>query len=379
MTPWLKRMERSAREVIAHGVRLVRGPRPLQTWENILSPPPPRILAIRMDGMGDMVLTLPTLRALRERCPTSHIALLTVPQNVPIVERLPILDEVIFWEKRRWLAVFHVLIRLRRARFEVAVDLSPAASLTNGLLARWAARVAGSFEKRYSELFYNVRVPLTESHHVLIQATMIKAFGGRGERDGSSRRWEFVRIPYTVQERQRVENFLRLSGVLNTHPLVGLNLGNGNKGLDRRWSPQKYATVAAWLLATYPEARIVLLWGPPERHLIPEFLQALEKEGGSSSRVLIPPPLTFPELAALLDRLDLMIGTPTGPLHLAVAMGTPVLALCRAWVYDEWRPLDPQHHSLRVEGDTIDALHPEDVIPAVPQCLTATSSRVIGS
>ena len=111
-------------------------------------------------------------------------------------------------------------------------------------------------------------------------------------------------------------------------------------------------------LASEPNVKVLLLWGPDEVHM------ARQIRDGSSGRALLAPPTDLHELAALLRRASLMVANDTGPLHLAAALGTPSLGLFGPTRAERNGPYGPHGRGLQSPDGTMAGLAPEMAVDA---------------
>ena len=202
-------------------------------------------------------------------------------------------------------------------------------------------------------------IPAPEAHTFKKQETLVRAFGYEG--------------PFGIPRILLTEDDKKITALLPPRDSranqrccrVGLFLGNGRNHIRRRWSLEKYAALARRVVHTL-ECQIIVLWGPDERSLAMEF-QNMTK--GLTPQPWCNPPTTVREMAALLECVDVLVATTTGPLHLAEAMGTPVVALCRQQAYQGWRPLAASHRIVQALGENIDVIEVETVFESVKEIL----------
>jgi ADP-heptose:LPS heptosyltransferase len=142
-------------------------------------------------------------------------------------------------------------------------------------------------------------------------------------------------------------------------PAVAINLGNQKKAGRDTYSAENGRRLVQGLADAF---RVVILQGA--HPLEAEAARALAEWGGHG--VLLAPRLPLGSLAGFVAEMDVLVSPCTGVLHLAQAVRTPAVALCRQFNYDVWRPLEPPHRSLvGVPGDAVDEIAPERVVGEV--------------
>ncbi len=284
-------------------------------------PPVQRILLIKPSSLGDIVHALPTLTALRERFPRARIAWLVKRQWAALVERAEGLDEVLAVEPglSGWLAV---IPRLRAARFELAVDLQ--GLFRSGAIA-WLAgcstRVGFANGREGSPLFYTHRVPVPspDMHAVdryLLVATALGA-GGTPAASPTGR----ARFPLRVrpEDQKVVEELLGRWALTQTAPWIAMNVSA--RWPTKRWPAEYFASV----LDSIQESQLgrVVLIGGTEDLLAAEEVKRLAKTTPVNLTGAIP----LGALPAFLAAARALVTNDSGPMHVAAAVGTPVVAL----------------------------------------------------
>jgi heptosyltransferase I len=211
----------------------------------------------------------------------------------------------------------HVRARLRRARFDVAIDLQ--GLLKSGLLTaatRAPVRIgfaAPRCREPINALFTNRRVepPATARHVVEQYAALLEPLGLHID-------VPTFYIPPRAGAETAMDEFFAAWGLKPRDRVVALNPGAGRA--DKRWPLPNFRTLAERLSAEV-SARILVVWGPDE------LPTARAIQSGLAPRALLAPPTDLDELAALFRRCSLVVAADTGPLHLAAALGTPTIGL----------------------------------------------------
>lgn len=292
---------------------------------------PPRILISRTDRLGDVLLTTPLARVLRERWPGARIVWLVRPYTGALLENNPDADEVLHDDGG---PIDGLIERLRRDRFDIALLANARWRPT---WAAWAAGVpirVGPASKLYSLLLSHPLVQHRsrgERHEVEHNLALLRPLGIEPDRVAP-------RLAPTPAERAEAAAWLARLGVAADAPFVALHPGGG--GSAERWPPEHFRTLARALRAE--GIPVVVTAGPNEdwRELF---------EGPDGPVLAAPGPLR--RLAALLSRAAVLVASSTGPLHIAVALGTPTISLYsphpsahpRRWGPFPEREGDPAH------------------------------------
>jgi lipopolysaccharide heptosyltransferase I len=277
-----------------------------------------RIALIKPSALGDIVHALPVLTALRRRFPAAHLAWVVNHTYEPLLRGHPDLDETIPFERRgrrgwwsglRYYAGF--LAGLRRRQFDLVIDLQ--GLLRSGLMtfATGAARRVGLASAREgASWFCTDIVPgpgRTEAHAVDRYWSVATALGaGEGPK--------VFRFPAFEAEQALAEE------MLHGWPRPWLAVGVGARWQTKRWPREHFATLLGWAQAAFGGTAIFV--GSPEDE--PPARVVERKLAGPA--LVLAGRTTLPQLTALLARADVMVANDTGPLHLAAALGRPVIA-----------------------------------------------------
>lgn len=282
------------------------------------------ILIVKLGSIGDIVHTLPALSALRRGFPNAHIGWLVETRSKDILAGNPLLDEILEVDTLGWRKALHApstwkeisksVGRLRSFRYDVVFDFQ---GLVKSGVCAWLARAPRrvGFERRglresLSAVFTNVHVAVPDGRcHVIDKnLSLLKAVGIETEERAFP-----IRVPEELSH--RAANVLESMGVSE---YVAINPGGG--WATKRWSPELYGILAAEIYRVRALPSLVF-WGPEEKGL------ALRVAEASSGAARIAPATELKELLPYLVRARLFIGGDTGPLHIASALGVPVVGL----------------------------------------------------
>jgi ADP-heptose:LPS heptosyltransferase len=283
------------------------------------------ILVMILGQLGDVVLGLQALNAVRKKYPKARISVLTAKPANEILEISGIADEIIPIDRaalrkgaKLWAIgqMFRLVSDIRKRKFDLVIDLHSLYE-TNilGFLSGAPKRLFANRENRSIDLLSNVRPRPPKEDKSLHKSVFYLNVLRPLDIDAVS---ENFRLP--VPDSMPVD-FRRLLDSLPTGKrLIGLFVGAGHPG--RQWGLQKFAELAARLKAD-EDAQIVLILGPEERPLAPQIT------GSFPSDTFIAEGLSLSQLISLLSMLDLFISHDTGPSHLAAALNIPMIVIMR--------------------------------------------------
>lgn len=287
------------------------------------------VLCIRLDTIGDVLMTTPALKALKASHPRRRLTLLTSSAGAATAALVPEIDHVIIYDAP-WLKAtaprtnscpeYEMAERLRNLNFDAAViftvySQNPLPSAFMCYLADIPLRLAHCHENPYQLLTHWVKDPEPESclrHEVRRQLDLVATVGCFSKDEKMS-----LHVPPAAQA--RVQDILQKLGVNQALPWAVIH--PGATAPSRRYPPERFAQVAQ-LLALNMGYQIIFTGTEPERELIEQIQTAM----GVASSALVGC-LDLAELTALLAIAPILIANNTGPVHIAAAVGTPIVDL----------------------------------------------------
>jgi ADP-heptose:LPS heptosyltransferase len=283
-----------------------------------MSDEPERILIVRTDRLGDVILTLPLISVLRRAYPRAHLAVLLRRYTGSIVEGHRDVDEILWYDGPEGMVPFGEMLRqLRRGAFDVAIAVYPRFRIAALLFLSGIGIRIGSGFRFYSFLF-NRRVYEhrrdAKRHELEYNLNLLKPLGITPPEPGGEAEFGIV-IP--AASRERAEGLLRRAGI--ERPFAVLHPGTGKSA--REWSRAKIGELGARIGEDLGMPVVVTGMGS-EADLVHEVAAR-----AGHAAVELAGELSLMDLAALLQRASVWVGHSTGPLHLAVAVGTPVVGL----------------------------------------------------
>jgi lipopolysaccharide heptosyltransferase II len=342
-----------------------------------------KILLVRLRLVGDVVFTTPLIRALRRRFPEAHLSYAVEPAAAPVVNHNPHLNEVIVVPQARGVerlfADVSAAWRVRRQRFDVAIDLhggprSAWLTWTSGAPTRIGYAIPGR------SWMYTTVVPraadLAPRHSVVNQWDLLQPLG-IAVGDPAS---DPVEVPQAAGAGMAVDARLNAAGVLSSHALIVIHVSAGNA--FRRWPAVAFEDLVVRLAERDDTRRVILTSGPSDANAASRIAHAARERLGSARGGALPDVGEFDlaELRALVARASVYIGGDSGPLHVAAATQTPIVALLGPTLPERsgpWR--DPRWFAEMIDLEL--PCRPCDQRVCVPgdfRCLTwITPDRVI--
>ena len=288
------------------------------------------ILIVKLSALGDVVHTLPALNALRRHYPKAHISWIVEAIARDIVEGHPALDRALVWRRRdfeaalksgRWLTAWRIFAELRRQVRQFPCDLviDFQGLLKSGLwvgVARGGRKVGfgpGLERSEGGHFFLNERVPaISMDIHALERSLKLLEAAGipRGPIE--------YKFPINEAARAQVATLLSRHGIAPTDRLVAIH--PMTRWPTKLWFDDRFAAVADELLRR--GTKIIFTGSPADAPAL-DVIAARMK----SPMIRTHGAGGLQALAALHERAQVVVSTDTGPMHIAAAVGTPVVAI----------------------------------------------------
>jgi len=283
----------------------------------------PRILIVRLSAIGDVIHGLPVLTSLRAAWPRAFIAWVVEGRSADLIEGHSALNAVV-QVKRGWLkrpsSVLDLRARLRALNFDISIDLQGLSkSAIAARLSGAGQRIgfAGADGREISRWLNNTRVHPTATHVIDRNLELLRPLGIYPGRMSTRDPAALFNLPESAESATAATNILYAGQLLPGFAMINPGAGWASK----LWPPDRFAAVAEHLGRWHGLSSLVVWAGEKERDWA---VRIVERAGGHAR---LAPQTTLCQLAALARRANLFVSADTGPLHLAVAVGTPSVGL----------------------------------------------------
>jgi len=291
-----------------------------------------KILIIQLRQLGDILLTTPVIRAIKDQIPEAQVDFMTYPMGRLIIPGNSLIRRHVIAPQEGVVSALAFARDLRRERYDVVFDFM--ATPRSAVIARLtpaAERIA--FQTSRSGLFTHT-IPRGKSEEYIVREKfrLLKPIGvSSGD----------VRLMLPVED----SDFSVARSFFKSHPDLSVSkfrvvLSPTHRRAERRWPMERWAELAVWLEKS-KNAKVIWIWGPGEEQEIDDVIKLSGGVGVKS------PNTTFRELAALIKESHLFIGNSNGPSHVAVAMDTPSIQLHGPTSAVSWCPMTERHRAVQ--------------------------------
>ena len=310
-----------------------------------------RILIVRTDRIGDVLLSTPVIKALRDSYPNAYMAMIVSPYAKDIVEGNPYLDEVIIYDKdgkhKSWVRSMKFARNLKKKKFDLTIILHP----TNRVhLVTFFARIpkrVGYDRKLGFLLTDKIRhtKQLGEKHELEYALDLVRYLGIE-PKDKS------LFMPIKPESEKWVEELFQQEGIEKTDKLLVIHPGASCP--SKIWPSERFAEVADRLMEKYG-FKVLLIAGPKDIKIAQEVIKKMRHPA-----VNLAGKTSVSQLATILKKCQLFISNDSGPVHIASALGIPVISIFgrnqKGLSPLRWGPLGRKDRVLHKEVGCIECL-----------------------
>lgn len=286
-----------------------------------------RLLVCRTDALGDAILTLPLLQALKKNIPQAKLTFLVSPVTAPLFHDLPCIDQLWVYDpqgQHQGGPGFRQLVRsIQAERFEAVLMVYPDRRLSWAMVRAAVPRRVGT-GRRWWSWMYTLRLKHSRKtvtkHEADYNLDLLRVLG-------FSATLEHPELKVRKAQLDEVNHRLQALGHHPGHPLIVVHAGG--RGSAANWQPEAYAALVAKLMAKVKGT--ILLTGTGAELALADRIATLagrEATGEKPSQVVVMrPPVALEQLPALLASSTMVVCGNTGPMHIAAAVGTPLAAI----------------------------------------------------
>jgi lipopolysaccharide heptosyltransferase II len=297
-----------------------------------------KILVIRIDRIGDLVVSLPILKALRCVFPSATISILVRQGNESLLNNFPDVDEVIVYE-----GFIKTIRRLRKNSFDLAVDPLMDYPIKTALLAHFSkAEFVAGFDIAAKGCFFNIKCKPNLNKQYISQSILdlVRVIAKLCSRPDISFASFYPQILILEENKKYLQSFLKEKRVGEEDFLVGIHPGGHFP--SQRWPVERFSQLTDRIIQKY-KAKVVVIGSKDEEDLVEEMLSLVKEKAIKAIG------LPLDKLASLIFLTKLFICNNSGPLHIACAVKTPTVSTMGPTNPVFWWPMGENHIVVKKE------------------------------
>ena len=306
----------------------------------------PTILITRLSHIGDCVLTLPMLDRVKQIYPTSKIVWAVESPTQQLLSLVPEIDHIVKVPKS-WMSNWRHWRSLRKEllshKIDIAIDpqgITKSAALAwisgapkrVGLKGRWGRELS---------TWLNNQLVDTESLHIVDRSVeLVNAMATTDQNEFHTREFDF-KLPVCRDSQTKISQWLaeNQNGGFETESFVLIN--PGGSWASKRWEVDRFGELAAEIKNQFGLPSVIVWAGDEEQKMASQIV------ADSNGSAMMACPTTLRELAALAERASFFVGSDTGPMHIATAVGTPCVGLYGTTRPEESGAYGDQHQAIQ--------------------------------
>jgi len=290
--------------------------------KSVVTTNPEKILLIKTWGMGNIVLMLPTMKAVREKYPDTQIYFFSLKNNRDILEGNPYIDGFFSLDMdglRIFISSVIENIRLlRKENIDCILDFDQFARFTallSFVIGIGKRRIGFDTRGQGKRYVFTDLVDYNNTQHMSKTFYDLARVIGIAEED-----YQSVKVPYSGDDLFFINGFLKTHGIDTQKAiLIGIHIGCGPNFPNRRWSCEKYAQLADRMIEEF-NVKVYFTGTRSETDIVQNTISLMDNKAVDASGRL-----SIKQMAVIIEESDIFFSSDTGPLHIASAMGTTVV------------------------------------------------------
>jgi heptosyltransferase-2 len=271
------------------------------------------VLVMQFWGIGETILTLPAIKALRQRFPKANITVLATPRNKAVYESFNTYSRLKIINLNPFSIAMFIL--KNRNKFDLVVDMEEYLNISS-IIALFVGTKRVGYSHGIRSLLYTDKVVYDDSQHVT--ETFSELVRKVGAKHSVSK---LEKLIINTNDKKVVENLLNKLGISKRDKIIGIVPGAAESAKSRMWPEHNFAKLADKLAEKY-KAKIIFVGGGYERNLIANIQDLMkQKSWNLAGRI------TLKQAFYLIELCKLFISNDTGPMHIAAAQGVKTIGL----------------------------------------------------
>lgn len=312
-----------------------------------------KILFVRIDRIGDMLLLTPAIRAIKKFYKEANIYVLATDYNKDVLLHNENIHEIFVYEKNLFKKI-KIIKKLKEYKFDIAIDSYSGFNIESATITYLSsAKIRLGYNSKNAKYFFNRIADINISKYEALKHLDLLKAAGVYDNDIS------LELNCSKEDEKKTRDFV--SAVCSAPHAQFIGINPGARRSVHLWKPEKFAELADLLIRKY-KVSIIITWGPGELKLAESIKNKMTEKATISYKTNIL------ELSALISKFQLFICSDTGPFHVAVSQKIPIVALFGKGDYLRWSP--PYIDNIRtIKGKKVKDISVEEVLCEVEYIL----------
>jgi len=273
------------------------------------------ILVVQLWGIGETILTLPAIAALRKKFPKANIDVLATPRNNDVYFNNSNVSGVFTVKLNPFSIIYFIIKNIKN--YDIAIDMEECLNIS-AIISFFVGKRSIGYSHDARSRLYTEKVKYNDKQHAV--QTFLDLARVLGINDGTN---ALPKLNFSKRDKRFIKNFLKKSGIKDKDTVVCVAPGAAESAKSRMWPSDRYAELCDEIISRH-NAKIVFVGTSSETGLIEEIQQKIENEDNAINAA---GKTTLSQLFCLISRCNLFIGNDAGPMHIAAAQGVKTIGL----------------------------------------------------
>ena len=292
------------------------------------------ILILQLWGIGETILTLPAIEALRNQYKKSNIDILATERNKEIYYKNKCISNVKVMKLNPFSITLFILKNLRK--YDLAIDMEEYLNIST-LIAFFAGKERIGYSRGIRSNLYTKKIDYNDKQHVVYTfLDLLKPLGIKKTVE------KLPQLNYSKNDKKNVDNLLRKYNIGKKDFLVGFGVGAAESAKSRMWPKERFAKLADQLIKKY-NSKIILFGNNEEKKLIDELQNLIINKKKSFNVAGL---VNTREMFYLISLCKLFIGNDSGPMHVSAAQGVTTIGLFGCNLPIRFKPFGKNNYSI---------------------------------
>jgi len=322
------------------------------------------ILIIQLWGIGETILTVPAIKALKEKYPKTAIDILCTARNKDVYFNYPFISKLNIVKTNLFSLKWFVLKNYRK--YDIVIDMEEYLRIS-AILAFFLSKYRIGYSHGVRSLTYSKRVKYNDKQHASKTFfDLVKALGVKGTA-------KLEKLNYTGTDKKVIDLALKYSNVKKQHKIIGIAPGAAESSKSRRWSPEKFAELIETLCSRRKNVKIILVGAAYERKLNEHIINIIESKRIQRNVLNFAGKFNLRQTFYLISKCKVFIGNDSGPMHIAAAMNVKTIGLFGPNLPLRFAPLNKKSISIYKKMPCSPCINVHK--GQVPECFYSEASR----
>ena len=291
-----------------------------------------KILLIQLWGIGETILTLPAIQALRKQYKKSNIDILATERNKEIYYKNKFINNVKVLKLNPFSIKLFILKNLRK--YDLIIDMEEYLNIS-AIISFYVGRERIGYSHGIRSKLYTETVDYNDRQHVVYTfLDLLKPLNIKSNVD------KLPKLNYSSNDKKNINNLLRKYNVAKKDFLIGFGVGAAESAKSRMWPKERFAELADYLIKKY-NAKIILIGNKEEKKLLDELQDLIINKNNSFN---IAGLINTREMFYLISLCSLFIGNDSGPMHVSAAQGIKTIGLFGCNLPVRFRPFGKNNY-----------------------------------